>query len=288
MISLINAIKDFIQYDFLLYALLGTLLLSITCGIISPLIIARKNAFMGSAISHSTLLGVAISSSLFQANQNLEIFSLTLIITMICTLFLSYSTFRQRLPSETLIGIFYTSTMALGIIIHSAFAKNKSDLLSFLFGNILLLNKEDLFLSFFILVSTALVILIPFKKWVFITYDEESAITSGVNASRYHYLFFALLCLLIVTSIKLAGTILVETLLLVPGFFALKFSTNIKQTFILSILFSSIVSLLGIWLANFLGLPSGATLAVVLFLSLILSLVFKKIFFIINQSWIKK
>ena len=271
-------ISDFLQYDFLLYALLGTIFLALTCGLISPLIIARKNAFMGAAISHSTLLGLAISLSLFEATQALPVFLSTLIITIFLTLFLAYSTFRQKLPNDSMIGIFYTSTMALGIIIHTLFAKDQSDLLSFLFGNILLLTIEDLYLSFAILVITALVILIPLKKWLFLTFDEEGAITSGIKGQIYHYTFFVLLAFLIVTSIKLAGTVLVETLLLVPGFFALKFSKNIVQTFVVSTIFSTVMAVIGIVLANAFGLPSGATLAVVLFSALVVSLFAKRVY----------
>lgn len=270
--------SDFFEYDFLLYALLGTVFLSMTCGLISPLIIARKNAFMGAAISHSTLLGLAISLSLFEASQALPVFLSTLMITIFLTLFLAYSTFRQKLPNDSLIGIFYNATMALGIIIHTLFAKDQSDLLSFLFGNILLLTKEDLYLSLIILIITILVILIPMKKWLFLTFDEEGAITSGIRAQIYHYTFFVLLAFLIVTSIKLAGTILVETLLLVPGFFALKFSTNIRQTFAMSTIFSTVFAVIGIILANAFGLPSGATLAVVLFSALLLSLLIKRVY----------
>ena len=273
-----SIISDFLQYDFLLYALLGTIFLALTCGLISPLIIARKNAFMGAAISHSTLLGLAISLSLFEATQALPVFLSTLLITIFLTLFLAYSTFRQKLPNDSMIGIFYTSTMALGIIIHTLFAKDQSDLLSFLFGNILLLTVEDLYLSFTIMVITALVILLPLKKWLFLGGGEEGAITSGIKGQIYHYTFFVLLAFLIVTSIKLAGTVLVETLLLVPGFFALKFSKNIVQTFVVSTVFSTVMAVIGIVLANAFGLPSGATLAVVLFCALVVSLFVKRVY----------
>lgn len=271
-------ITDFIEYDFLLYALVGTIFISITCGIISPLLIARKNAFMGAAISHSTLLSLAISMSLFEAQRTLPIFVSTLMITIFLTLFLAYSTFRQKIPNDSLIGIFYTATMALGIIVHTLFAKEQGDLMGFLFGNILLLNKEDLYLSLLILLVTFGLIIVPYKKWLFLTYDEEGAITSGIKANLYHYSFFILLAFLIVASVKLAGTILVETLLLVPGFFALKFARNIKETFLISALFSCVFSVLGIVIANAFGLPSGATLAVVLFVALVVSLLLKRVY----------
>lgn len=274
----ILSIHDFWEYDFLLYAVLATIFLSLVCGLISPLIIARKNAFMGSAISHSTLLGLSISLSLFSATSSLPIFLTTLFITLITSLFLAKSTYRQTLPPDSLIGIFYTSTMALGIIIHSLFSKTKNDLLSFLFGNILLLSKEDLYLTIVLFLIVAPLIIIPFAKWIFITFDEEGAITSGINTKFYHYAFFVMLALLIVTSIKIAGTILIETLLLVPGFFALSFSFSIKKTFVISVLFSLVFAVLGLFLANLYSLPSGATLAITQFIALILSLVLKKLY----------
>lgn len=281
--SFLYSLRDFIEFDFLLFALLGTIFLSIICGLISPLIIARKNAFMGAAISHSTLLGMSLSLALIDASNSIAIFSLTLIITMLTSLFLARSTYRQSLPSDSLIGIFYTSTMALGIIIHSLFSKSKTDLLSFLFGNILLLTKEDLSISFILLLLVSLVILIPFSKWVYLTFDEEGAIVSGIKAKLYHYLFFVILSLLIVTSVKLAGTILIETLLLVPGFFALSFNFSVKKTFLISVLFSLVFSVLGLFLANFYSLPSGATLAIVQFSALILFTSLKKLYNLSNQ-----
>lgn len=276
--SLINTINDFIQFDFLLYALIGTFFLSLVCGLISPLIIARKNAFMGSAISHSTLLGLAISLSLFNSESSLSIFLVTTMVTILTSLFLARSTYRQHLPHDSLIGIFYTSTMALGIIIHSLFAKSKTDLLSFLFGNILLLSKEDLYLTGALFLIVAPIIMIPFSKWIYMTFDEEGAISSGLNLKFYHYLFFIMLSLLIVTSIKIAGTILIETLLLVPGFFALTFARNIKETFIFSVVFSLVFALLGLIISNIFSLPSGATLAITQFVVLILSLGIKKVY----------
>jgi ABC-type Mn2+/Zn2+ transport system permease subunit len=273
-----NMISDFFHYDFLLYALIGSLFLSLTCGLISPLLIARKNAFIGSAISHSTLLGLSIALSIFTAGQNFSIFLFTLFVTLLCTLFLARSTFKEHLPSDSMIGIFYTSTMALGILIHSLFAKNKSDLLNFLFGNILLLNNQDMLIAACLLILTAFIIFIPFYKWLYLTFDEEGAITSGINARFFHYVFFILLTLVIVTSIKLAGTILIETFLLVPGFFSLKFAKNIKQTFIYSVLFSCFFAFLGLVIANAYGLPSGATLAVVQFSALIISIMIKKLY----------
>ena len=275
--SLVQGMTDFFQYDFLTLALVGTLLLSLACGLISPLIISKRYAFMGAAVSHSTILGLAIALSLVPDTDSVNIFLITLGATLVMVLFLAGATFRQRLPSDSLIGIFFTGSMGLGVIIHSLFAQQKGDLMGYLFGNILLLDQGDLILSAILLLILIPIILFPLKRWLYIIYDEEGAIVSGLSVKLFHYLFYILLTLLIVSSLKIAGAILVNTLLLVPGVFGLRFGRNIKQVIFYSVSFSLGGSLLGLYIANLKNFPSGATLAVVQLALLLFSLALEKL-----------
>jgi len=268
--SLLTSIGDFFQYDFLLYALIGTLILSITCGIISPLIVSRKFAFMGSAVSHSTLFGLSIGLIFFPWENTFAVFFTTLLITLFLVALLARATYRQILPTDGLIGIFFTASMGAGILIFHLFAKQRGNLMGILFGDILLLRVEDLYFSFALLIIFLLAFLIPFKKWIYTTYDEEGALISGINLKLFHYSFYFLVTLLIVSSIKIAGTVLINTLLLVPGILGLKLAKTIKNTFIYSVLFSVVFSMLGLILANWQGLPTGATLSVIQFVALCL------------------
>ena len=136
--NFVSGMTDFFQYDFLFLSLIGTVLLSLSCGLISPLIISKRYAFMGAAVSHSTILGLSIALSLVPDTDGLNIFLITLGVTLVMVLFLAGATFRQRLPSDSLIGIFFTGSMGLGVIIHSLFAQQKGDLMGYLFGNIFL------------------------------------------------------------------------------------------------------------------------------------------------------
>lgn len=263
------SIQDFLQFEFLLYALIATVLLALTCALISPLIIARKNSFIGAAISHSTLLGLAIALTITNAENDLLVLFITVFVTMILTSFLAISK-NNKTPDDSKLGIFYTATMALGILIYSLGANQKNNLINFLFGNILLLNKNDLFVSLGIFIFSFATILIPLKHWLFVTIDPVGAEARRYQLKKYQIIFYLLMTLVIVTSVKLAGTILIETMLLTPGFFALNFARSIKQTFLYSLLFALFTAPLGLILANFLSLPSGATLAVVQFTVLIL------------------
>lgn len=267
---------DFFNYPFLSYAFLGILLLSIVCGILSPFIIAKNYAFMGSAISHCAILGVATALAIVEHTNDIGIYLITSVITLICVAFLAITTFRQKLPSDSLIGIFYTTTMGLGIIIHQVVANGKGDILGYLFGNILLLTKFDVILCLLLLIIVCLSILPKLKTWFLFSYDEQIAWTQGVQTKIYHYVFYFLLTFTIVSSIKIAGTILINTLLLVPGVFALKYSQNTKKLIPLSVLFSVSVSLISLILANALDFPVGPTLSVCQFTILLIFLKLKK------------
>lgn len=275
--ALIQSLNDFITFDFLQYALFGTLALAITTAIISPLIIARKNSFIGTAVSHSTLLGLSIGLFLFGQERETAVFLTTLIITGSLTAMLAKPD-QSFLPDDSKLGLFYTSSMALGILIYSLAIPNKNDLINFLFGNILLLSNHDLWLISGILILTILSVLLPLKKWLLVTIDPIGSRTRGLNPDLFHVLFYLLLTFIIVVSIKLAGTLLIETMILAPGFFALNFARNLKETFLISIIFALITAPLGLILANFYSLPSGATLAVIQVGFLLLALCSKFIY----------
>ncbi len=267
---------DFIEFAFLQKALITTLFISLTCGLLSPFIIAKRYALMGSAISHSTILGLSIGMLLFSGLEGGATFLITLAITLVLAMGLAYSSYREKIPADSLIGIFFSFTMGLGILIHYLGSNSKGDLLGLLFGNVLLLQPSDLYIACLITIISFAVLCIPFKNWILVVLDEQTAQAKGLNTKLYHYGFMALLTIVIVCSIKLAGTILINTLLLVPGTFALKISNNLRQTFLNSIVFSVIVSVLGLVFANHLGLPTGASLTVIQFLFLFLAIIIKK------------
>lgn len=254
-------LSDFIEYPFLLRALIATSVLSLTCGLISPLIIAKRYAFLGSAVSHSTLLGLSLGLFISGTNAPLSLYLWTLGITLVLSLFLAQSTWRQSLPSDSLIGLFFTATMGLGTLIHSLTSRSSGDLMSFLFGNVLLLTNTDIYISILLAVLIVPLILLPFKQWILTIYDEDFAILSGVPAKSMHFVFVFVMTALIVSALKISGTILVNALLLTPGFFALSFARDLKLTFLISVLFSITTAIMGLILANLLETPSGATIA---------------------------
>ncbi len=271
MINIINSLQDFITFPFLQHALLGVIALSITTGTLSPIIISKRYSFMGAAIAHSSLLGVAISLLLPISNPAIHFLS-TLAITLIASLFLAYSAQSKELPSDSLIGIFFSVMMALGILIFSLNPQNSENLLSFLFGNILLLTNFDLLILMIITLVVLFIIFAFLRYWMLFIIDPVEAQLEKLPTALMHYALFVLITITIVTAIKLAGTILVTTLLIIPGIAGIRLARSGRQVFILSIIFSLMSSILGLFVANALNSAPGATLAIVQFIILMLIL----------------
>ncbi len=265
-----SSIIDFLQYPFLITGSIAAILLSICFGIISPIIVTRKTAFIGASISHSTILGLAISISIFPIESYFKIFITTLIITEILVFFLAYTAKEKSIPPDSLIGVFFATTMSLGLIIYQLFANSKGDLLSFLFGDILLIDNTDIIILL-TLTFTIIISFIPFiKRWIYYSMDLKGTYNRPIIERVFHYGFYFLMTALIICSIKLAGAVLVNALLVIPGIYAIKCSKNSKEVFIKSCIFSISSAIIGIWLSNLLSLTSGPILVLVQFLLLII------------------
>lgn len=269
---MILSISDFFQYDFLIRALMTTIFLALSTGLISPFILAKRYSFIGPAISHSTLLGISLSMVIFQYTSGFTLFFSTLLITLVLTSILAKTTYKQKLPSDSLIGVFFTTTMSIGILIQSSSNAPASDISGLLFGNIFLVDQTDLIISICVFLIISLSLLIPFKKWLYLITDIEGATISGIKTKLYHYTFFTLLTILIISSIKLAGSILINALILIPGITALALTSNIKKVFCISIGFSLVTTILGLILSNAYNLQSGAIISVVQFIAMLVLL----------------
>lgn len=274
--NFITSLSDFLHYDFLKLALTAGIILSFFCGIISPLLVAKRYAFIGEGISHSTLLGLTLAMTLGATSFGL--FFYTLIFTLLFVMILAFSTYRQPLPSDSLIGIFLTGTLAIAILIQHLYLNNKADLVSSLFGNILTLEYSDLIILAIVGLLILGTFLFNYKQWIYYVFDEDGALINSINVKFYHYLFFFLITLLIVSMAKLAGTILVNAFLLIPGIFAYKFSRSMKEVFLFSTLFSFITTVFGLVMTNFLETPPGATIAFIQFFIFLISVFISKFF----------
>ena len=167
---------------------------------------------------------------------------------------------KTKLASDAIIGLMFTTGLALGIILLSLQQGYQPELISFLFGNILAIGNIDLLVIviFALLIFGFLAFFV--KQLTFMTFDRDSAWLSGVPVGKLDLLFYIVLSLAIVLGVKLLGIILVSALLIIPPTTAKLFASSFQQQLVGSIVAGEFIIVMGLFLSYLLDLPSGATI----------------------------
>jgi manganese/iron transport system permease protein len=165
--------------------------------------------------------------------------------------------------------------MALGILFIGLMRGYNVDLFGYLFGSVLLVSREDLWISGSLGVGVLALVALFFKEFLFITFDPEMARVSGVPARRLHVLLLSLMALTVVLSLKVVGIILVSAMIVIPAAAAYQLTTDFKAMMALAVLIGNVSALAGLLLSVQLDTASGATMVltatVIFFASVLLS-----------------
>lgn len=264
---------EFLQFSFMQRALVVGVFVGIICSFIGVFIILQKMSFFADAIAHSSLAGIAIG---FLSGIN-PIISAVLfgIFIAIC---ISYLKNKTSLSIDTIIGIFLPTSMAIGILMIGFIDSYKPDLFSYLFGNILTVDRFYLYLTLGLGVGVLIVLSFLFKRFIFITFDRELANLQGIKVVLLDYVFIILLAIVVIISTKIVGIILVSALVIIPPAAAKNISSSFKQMVFFSILFGFLSSVVGLISSYYLNLASGATIVIVSMLLFGLTFLLKVLF----------
>ena len=265
-------LSDFIQglldFQFLQNALITSVMVGISAGIIGSFIILRGMSLMGDAISHAVLPGVALSYMLGSS----YIIGATLF-GMASAALIGFVTKHSRLKNDTAIGIVFSAFFALGIILIS-FARSSTDLYHILFGNVLAVRDSDMLLTSAVLVVVLIAVPLFYKQLKLTSFAPTIAKSYGWNISAINYGLMFLLTLVAVTSLQTVGTILVIAMLITPAATAYQLTDKLLVMIILSTVFGTVSSIVGLYFSYSYNLPSGATIVMAAASFFILAFVF--------------
>lgn len=246
------------SYPFMQRALIAGVILGLLIPAIGVIASLRKMTFFGEGVAHASLAGIAIAILAGLAPLPVAI--------LWAILFASFIYFLERytkLPTDTLIGILFTASMALGIIIIQNLPGYQPELLSYLFGSILAVQNTDLL----VIIPVASIILIwLFKNLSGLTFtalSEESASVSGFNTKLHTYFFYLALAVTAVLGVKILGIILVPALLVLPTATSRLLTQTFRSYVTISIILGELFIILGLILSYYFDSPSGATIVLV-------------------------
>ena len=223
---------ELLKYDFFQNALISTLLIGISCGLVGTYIVAKRMVFISGGITHASFGGLGLSYYL---------------------------------------GL---SPMLGATALTPGYAPN---LMSYLFGNILTVTREQIILSVVLCLGIILFFARFYRPLFYIAFDKEYSRTHHVHVNRIDIAITLIIALCIVLSLKLAGIILVISYLTIPQAIAGIFYKNFKQQLLASALVSTAGSITGLFLSAFLNIPTGATIVICFLLFFLISWLINKI-----------
>lgn len=243
------------QYGFIIKGLLGAVFASITAGLAGTYVVSRRMVFLSGGITHSSFGGIGIGYFLgINPVVGAAVFGI------LSALGVEYLSVKQKIREDSAIGILWAFGMAIGIIFIYLTPGYTPNLMSYLFGSILTVSRADI-----IALGTMSVILIFYfgvfyRTILYISFDEVFARTYSSYVDIFKYVTTSLIALTIVLNIRMAGVVLVISLLTIPPNIAMLFTRVYFKIVIWSILSGFVGTATGYAISYYAGIPVGATI----------------------------
>lgn len=247
-----------LQLGFMQRGLLASVLVAAICGVLGSFVVLKGLAFIGDALAHASFGGVALAFVL-GANIYLGAF----IFALATAVGIGAITQRGRVSSDTAIGVLFSGTFALGILIISRVDQYTTDLFGYLFGDVLSITASDLWAIGFLGLVVLLLVVAFYRQLLFAAFDPTVAAASGLPTRALEYLLLVLLGITIVTAIQAVGIVLVVALLVTPSATAYLVTRRFHHMILASVAIGSLSAFLGIYLSYYLDLASGAAIILV-------------------------
>lgn len=244
------------------YALLGSILLGITCGLLGSFIVVRKMALVGDALSHAVLPGVALGFLWNMSKDPLAIFIGATLAGLLGAVTVGVIKQTTRLKEDTALGMVLATYFAVGICLVTMIQRlptgNKSGLDKFLFGQAAAIGPDDLRLMAIVAGFAILIIFLFYKEFLVTSFDEGFACATGLPVQVIHYGLMLLLAFAVVIALQAVGVVLVSAMLITPAAAAYLLTDRMHRMLLLAALFGMLAGAAGAFF-SFLGpsLPTG-------------------------------
>ncbi len=252
------------QYAFLQYALLTGALASIACGIVGSYVVARRITYVAGAISHFILGGMGAARYLQVVHDWMWLEPLhgAIASALLAAVIIALVSFHARHREDTVIAALWAIGMAVGVLFISQTPGYNQDLMSYLFGNILMVTPGDLWLIAALDVLVVLIGVVFYNQLQAVCFDEEFARLRGVNVELFYIILLCLTALTVVLLVTVVGIVMVIALITLPAAVAGHFAKTLGRMMIAATICCLLFTTLGVAISYGPNLPAGATIIV--------------------------
>jgi zinc transport system permease protein len=260
-----------LTYGFLQRALFAGVFVALACALLGVFLILRRDAMIGHGLAHIMFAGVALGLLL-----DMMPLIAALVVGILAALAIMNLKEKAGVYGDTAIAIMSSIGFAAGILIVSFSNKFNVDLFGYLFGDILAIDSTEVWLSIVLAGSILFVIILCYRRFMFMTFDRESARAAGIKVKRLDTLLTVLTAVTVVLGMKVVGLLLVSALLVIPSAAGLQLGSSFKKAMILASLVAVLSVILGLVFAFYLDFPASGTIVLFSAFFFLLSILFKK------------
>lgn len=240
------------MYDFLLYALLAGIGIALISGPLGSFVVWRRLAYVGDTLAHSSLLGISLGV-LLDMNLTAALIACSIVIA----LFIVTLQNQRFLTSDTVLGILAHSTLASGLILASFFPELQVDLMSYLFGDILLVSLTEVIWIYLVGMIVILLLIFLWRPLLAMTVHEEIAQVEGTKTNAMKLALMLMIASVIAIAIKIVGILLITALMIIPAATARRFAKSPLSMAVLASFFGCMSVITGLFFSYQYDVPAG-------------------------------
>jgi len=264
-------IDAILNYNYMQNAFFAAILASVLCGIIGTIIVEKKLVSMSGGIAHTSFGGIG-AGYFFGIEPILG----GLIFAVLASLSVGKIKRKTGTNADTIISMFWSGGMAIGILFIALTPGYPPDMTSYLFGDILTVNNFYLYVMVALTLLVIVIVVSIFNYWKIYLFDEEYAKIMGIKVIVMEVVLYTLVSLSIVILIKVVGVILSIAMLTIPPAIARLYTYELQWMMVLATTLGVLFSLIGLTLSYYLNIPSGATIILVAIVCYFIAVVFRK------------
>lgn len=270
---LFELLAEPLHVAFMQRAMIAVIMVGAVCAVVGTYVVLRGMAFLGDALSHAILPGVA-AGYLIHGPSHFALFWWSLGTALATSLGIGAVSRRTQLKEDTAIGIIFAGMFALGIALISTMHGYAADLTHILFGNVLSVGPGDLWLIGIFGGIAVLAVVLLYKELLVVSFDPVLAATLRLPAAALHYLLLLLIAMAIVVSLQAVGVALMLAMLVTPPATAYLVVRRMKPMMILAAIIGAFSGVAGLYLSYYLNMASGAAIVLVSTALFLLALIF--------------
>ena len=251
---------ELLQWDFMKNALLAILIMTPLLGLTSTMIVTGKMSFFSDALGHSAFTGIAIGCICGIGNPTW----VAVAFSVLFALLFSFVRSRGSHTADTLIGVFSSTAVALGIFIATFGGGSFTKYNTYLIGDILSVTPAEIGMLVIVLVAVIVFWVLFSNRMTLTSIHPQLASSRGISTGTVQTIFTTVIAVIVTLAISWVGLLILNSLLVLPGASARNVAKNIKQYHLYSVLFALIAGIAGLVISYYLGASAGASICLVL------------------------